>query len=112
MRCGAAWANTVGEKPAAVPIVNAAAPPASNSRRLTAVAASGAMQQLQRADSRCLVDCSICHYLSRLSAANCPQHAHVTRTVASRTQWPQLPDVSVCHCARSNAYLGGSVISM
>ena len=37
--------------------------PASNSRRLTAVAANGTMQQLQRVDSRCLVDCSICHYL-------------------------------------------------
>src|ERR1700735_413187 len=100
MRCGAAWANTVGAKPAAVPIANAAAAPASNSRRLTAVAANGTMQQLQRVDSRCLVDCSICHYLITALRPNCPQHAHVTRTVAFRTQRPQLPDLPVCRCAR------------
>jgi len=79
---------------------------------LTAVAANGTMQQLQRVDSRCLVDCSICHYLITALRPNCPQHAHVTRTVAFRTQRPQLPDVPVCRCARSNAYLGSPVISM
>ena len=55
------WANTVGAKLAS--IANAAAAPASNSRRVTIVEANGTMQQLQRVDSRCLVDCSICHYL-------------------------------------------------
>ena len=49
MRCGLACAVAPGAKPATAPSPSAATPPATKPRLLTAAAASGSTQQVQRA---------------------------------------------------------------
>src|SRR5712691_1680784 len=73
IRCGFVCAVACGAKPAAAPSPSAATPPATNWRRLTAAAASGSAQHMQRAKSlRRIADVMAVLPLSLVSAAGWP----------------------------------------